>query len=65
MIDFRVEELLPLSRAAREWPGGGVHVSTLHRYRLRGARAISDWSASESVAGGALARRRLIGSSPG
>jgi len=40
MIDFRNQKLLQLSVAAREWPGGGVHVSTLHRYRLQGVRGI-------------------------
>lgn len=36
MIDIRLEELLPFSEAAGKYPGGAVHVSTLHRYRLRG-----------------------------
>lgn len=39
MIDLRSERLLPLSAAARMLPGG-VHVSTLHRWRLRGIRGI-------------------------
>ena len=32
-IDLKSEKLLRLSRAAREYPGGGKHVSQLHRYR--------------------------------
>jgi hypothetical protein len=40
MMDFRVEDLLPLSQAARLWPGGSVHVATLHRYRVDGLRGI-------------------------
>lgn len=34
------ESLLTLSEAARSLPGGRVHVSTLHRWRLRGVRGI-------------------------
>jgi Protein of unknown function (DUF1580) len=40
MIDFTKEHLLSMSLAAREWPGGEVHVSTLHRLRLRGTRNV-------------------------
>jgi hypothetical protein len=39
MIDTS-EHLLPLSEAARTLPGGEVHVSTLHRWRLRGVCGI-------------------------
>lgn len=34
MIDLKNEEVFPLSRAARLYPGGGRHVSALHRYRM-------------------------------
>ncbi len=34
MIDLRTERLYPLSKAARMFPGGGKHVSQLHRYRM-------------------------------
>ncbi len=34
MIDVSKEQIYPLSVAARRWPGGGKHVSALHRYRL-------------------------------
>jgi len=40
MIDLTHEALLSLSEAARTMPGGGVHVCTLHRWRLRGIRAV-------------------------
>jgi Protein of unknown function (DUF1580) len=40
MIDFRNQDLLPFSKAAAEYPGNGVHVSTLHRHRLYGVRGI-------------------------
>lgn len=33
MIDSTTEELFTLSEAARRFPGGGKHVSQLHRYR--------------------------------
>lgn len=34
------EHLLTLNEAARTLPGGGVHVSTVHRWRLRGVRSV-------------------------
>lgn len=34
MIDSTTEELFTLAEAARRFPGGGKHVSQLHRYRL-------------------------------
>src|SRR5262245_29296010 len=34
------EHLLTLNHAARTLPGGGVHVSTIHRWRLRGVRGV-------------------------
>jgi len=39
MIDLTSEQLLTLSEAARLLPGR-VHVSTLHRWRLRGVQGI-------------------------
>jgi hypothetical protein len=36
MIDIGSEELLSFAQAAGRYPGGPVHVGTLHRYRLRG-----------------------------
>lgn len=56
MIDIEAETLIPLSRAAREYPGGPVHVATLHRWRqtttgprlgcVRGARG---WATSREA----------------
>ena len=40
MIDFRKEKLFAFSKTAAEFRGGGVHVSTLHRYRLRGVGGV-------------------------
>ena len=34
------EHLITLAQAARELPGGPVHVSTLHRWRLSGIRGV-------------------------
>lgn len=34
MIDLYTEELLTISQAARRYPGGGKHVSQIHRYRM-------------------------------
>ncbi|MBM4005680.1 MAG: DUF1580 domain-containing protein [Planctomycetes bacterium] len=34
------EEVLSLSQAAGSLPGGGVHISTIHRWRLRGVRGV-------------------------
>jgi hypothetical protein len=36
MIDVRGEKLLVLGVAAETFPGGKRHVSSVHRYRLRG-----------------------------
>jgi hypothetical protein len=36
MIDIGSKDLLSFAKAAGIYPGGAVHVSTLHRYRLRG-----------------------------
>jgi hypothetical protein len=40
MIDPRFEKLLSLTQAAKLVPGGGVHLSTLHRWRLRGVKGV-------------------------
>ncbi len=40
MIDVRSEKLLPLSAAAEKFPGGKRHISSLHRYRLRGVGGV-------------------------
>jgi hypothetical protein len=34
------EPLISLSQAARQAPGGPVHLSTIHRWRLRGIKGI-------------------------
>ena len=34
------ENLLTLSDAARSLPGGGVHVATVHRWRMKGCRGV-------------------------
>ncbi len=39
-IDINTETLKTLSKAARTLPGGSVHVSTIHRWRLKGIRGI-------------------------
>jgi len=39
-IDLATENLKTLSEAARTLPGGPVHVSTVHRWRLKGVRGI-------------------------
>jgi len=36
MIDVRGETLLHFREAAEKFPGGKRHISTVHRYRLRG-----------------------------
>jgi hypothetical protein len=38
-IDLK-EKLLTLAEAARAVPGGPVHVTTIHRWRLKGVRGI-------------------------
>jgi hypothetical protein len=35
-IDIQAKNLIAFSKAAGVYPGGGVHLSTLHRHRLRG-----------------------------
>jgi Protein of unknown function (DUF1580) len=39
MIDFS-EHLQTFAEAARTMPGGGTHVSTVHRWRLKGCRGV-------------------------
>ena len=34
------EQLSPLARAASQWPGGGLHVATVHRFRKDGLRGV-------------------------
>jgi hypothetical protein len=40
VINVNEERLLTLAEAARSLPGGPVHVSTIHRWRLRGVRGV-------------------------
>lgn len=40
MIDLSSETVLTLSEAARTLPAGKVHLSTIHRWRLRGVRGV-------------------------
>lgn len=40
MIDVENEHLLTMTEAARSISRGGVHVSTLHRWHLRGCRGV-------------------------
>ena len=40
MINLSRETLIPLTQAAKLIPGCGVHISTLHRWRLRGIRGV-------------------------
>ncbi len=40
MIDLQNEQIISLAEAARSLPGGSVHVSTIHRWRLRGVRGV-------------------------
>jgi hypothetical protein len=40
MIDLESETMLPLGEAARNFPGGERHISTVHRYRLHGIAGI-------------------------
>jgi hypothetical protein len=40
MVDLLNENVLTLSQAARTLPGGSIHISTIHRWRLRGVRGI-------------------------
>ncbi len=39
-INLATENLKTLNEAARTLPGGAVHVSTVHRWRLKGVRGI-------------------------
>ena len=39
-IDLTHEKLITLGTAAHTLPGGPVHVSTIHRWRMKGARGI-------------------------
>ena len=39
MVDIQSEEILSLSQAARSLPGR-PHLSTIHRWRLRGIRGV-------------------------
>lgn len=40
MIDVSRETIMPLSQAAREVPGKPIHVSTVHRWRMKGVRGV-------------------------
>lgn len=40
VINLDTDELITLAEAARTLPGGAVHVSTVHRWRLRGVRGV-------------------------
>ena len=40
MIDIANENPITLAEAARSLPGGPVHVSTIHRWRLKGCRGV-------------------------
>ena len=40
MIDIENENPITLAEAARTLPGGPVHVSTIHRWRMKGVRGI-------------------------
>lgn len=40
MIDFSTENPRTLAEAARTLPGGAVHVSTIHRWRMKGVRGV-------------------------
>ena len=37
-IDINVEDLIRFAEAARCFPGGGIAIQTLHRWRLHGVR---------------------------
>lgn len=39
-IDLATENLKTLNEAARTLPGGPVHVSTMHRWRLKGVHGV-------------------------
>lgn len=40
MIDVENESIITLAEAARSVPGGAVHVSTVHRWRMKGCRGV-------------------------
>jgi hypothetical protein len=39
-IDLATETPITLAEAARTLPGGAVHVSTMHRWRMKGCRGV-------------------------
>ena len=39
-INVATEKLRTLTEAARTLPGGAVHLSTIHRWRLKGVRGV-------------------------
>jgi len=39
-IDLATETPIAFAEAARTLPGGAVHVSTIHRWRLKGCRGV-------------------------
>lgn len=39
-IDLSLETPITLAEAARTLPGGAVHVSTIHRWRMKGCRGV-------------------------
>jgi hypothetical protein len=39
-IDLTTETPITLAEAARTLPGGAVHVSTIHRWRMKGCRGV-------------------------
>lgn len=39
-IDLKIETAMTLAKAARTVPGGPVHVSTVHRWRMKGVRGV-------------------------
>jgi hypothetical protein len=39
-INIATEQLITLAKAAREMPGGSLHVGTVHRWRLKGVRGV-------------------------
>ena len=39
-IDLTTETPKTLAKAARTLPGGAVHVSTIHRWRMKGCRGV-------------------------
>ncbi len=39
-IDFATETPITLAEAAQTLPGGAVHVSTIHRWRMKGCRGV-------------------------